>query len=211
MWGFRFIFFMYLPPCCSTICWKDFSLLHILAIVEKTKWFTREGLFLDLLFWSIEIPWTEEPGRLQSIGLKSVRHDWSNLACTHYIYLSTYFGLLKFPCKTFLSFHCLGLIVSTIALFIELKSHLSFTTKMYSKLFEHSSAPRHNLVIPPPLPCWSHISTAISGLLTISKSLFSLNRCWSHLQPPLWNALCTWLSISCNISYYLFWLLLFTP
>ena len=25
-------------------------------------------------------PWTEEPGRVQSIGLHRVRHDWSNLA-----------------------------------------------------------------------------------------------------------------------------------
>ena len=29
-----------------------------------------------------KIPWTEEPGRLQSIGLQRVRHNWSNLACT---------------------------------------------------------------------------------------------------------------------------------
>ena len=29
------------------------------------------------------IPWTEEPGRLQSIGSHRVGHDWSNLACTH--------------------------------------------------------------------------------------------------------------------------------
>ena len=27
--------------------------------------------------------WTEEPGRLQSTGLRRVGHDWSNLACTH--------------------------------------------------------------------------------------------------------------------------------
>ena len=27
------------------------------------------------------IPWTEEPGRVQSIGSQRVRHDWSNLAC----------------------------------------------------------------------------------------------------------------------------------
>ena len=26
------------------------------------------------------IPWTEEPGRLCSIGLQTVRHDWSDLA-----------------------------------------------------------------------------------------------------------------------------------
>ena len=29
------------------------------------------------------ILWTEEPGRLQSIGLHRVGHDWSDLACMH--------------------------------------------------------------------------------------------------------------------------------
>ena len=28
-------------------------------------------------------PWTEEPGRLQSIGLQSVRHDWNDWASMH--------------------------------------------------------------------------------------------------------------------------------
>ena len=28
----------------------------------------------NILDW--RIPWTEEPGRLQSIGLQRVRHDW---------------------------------------------------------------------------------------------------------------------------------------
>ena len=35
----------------------------------------------SVLAW--RIPWTEEPGRLQSIGLQSFRHDWSNLAHMH--------------------------------------------------------------------------------------------------------------------------------
>ena len=30
-----------------------------------------------------EITWTEEPGGLQSMGSQRVRHDCSNLACTH--------------------------------------------------------------------------------------------------------------------------------
>ena len=30
-----------------------------------------------------EIPWTEEPGRLQSIGSHRVIHNWTDLACTH--------------------------------------------------------------------------------------------------------------------------------
>ena len=35
----------------------------------------------SVLAW--RIPWTEEPGRLQSIGLHRVGHDWSNLACMY--------------------------------------------------------------------------------------------------------------------------------
>ena len=34
----------------------------------------------SILAW--RILWTEEPGRLQFMGLPRVRHDWSNLACT---------------------------------------------------------------------------------------------------------------------------------
>ena len=35
----------------------------------------------NIVAW--RIPWTEEPGWLQSIGSHRVRHNWSNLACTH--------------------------------------------------------------------------------------------------------------------------------
>ena len=34
----------------------------------------------SILVW--KTPWTAEPGSLQTMGLKRVRHDWSNLACT---------------------------------------------------------------------------------------------------------------------------------
>ena len=34
----------------------------------------------SILTW--EIPWTEDPGRLQSTGLQKVRHDWSDLEHT---------------------------------------------------------------------------------------------------------------------------------
>ena len=33
----------------------------------------------SILAW--EIPWTEEPGGLQSVGLQRVRYDWKDLAC----------------------------------------------------------------------------------------------------------------------------------
>ena len=43
----------------------------------------EEGLatYSSILSW--RILWTEEPGRLQSIGLQRVEHGWSDLACMH--------------------------------------------------------------------------------------------------------------------------------
>ena len=38
----------------------------------------------SILAW--RIPWTEEPGGLQSMGLQGAGHDWSDLAHTVHIY-----------------------------------------------------------------------------------------------------------------------------
>ena len=35
----------------------------------------------SILAW--EIPWTEEPGGLQSMGSQRIEHDWSDLEGTH--------------------------------------------------------------------------------------------------------------------------------
>ena len=40
-----------------------------------------KGFINNYLAW--RIPWTEDPGRLQSIGLQRVRLDWRDLACMH--------------------------------------------------------------------------------------------------------------------------------
>ena len=37
----------------------------------------------SILAW--EVPWTEEPGGLQSVESQRVRHKCSGLACTHAI------------------------------------------------------------------------------------------------------------------------------
>ena len=39
------------------------------------------SIYSSILAW--RIPWTEEPGGLQSMGSQRVRHNWSDLACTH--------------------------------------------------------------------------------------------------------------------------------
>ena len=43
----------------------------------------------SILAW--RIPWTEEPGGLQSMGLWRVGHDWSDSACTHTVFLHIFF------------------------------------------------------------------------------------------------------------------------
>ena len=39
----------------------------------------------SILAW--RIPWREEPDKLQSMGSQRVRHDRSDLACTHMIFI----------------------------------------------------------------------------------------------------------------------------
>ena len=66
--------------------WKSSLLFYFLEEFEKDRYyFFFEGLVeftgegngnpLSILAW--KIPWTEEPGRLQSMGSQRVRHDWA--------------------------------------------------------------------------------------------------------------------------------------
>ena len=54
------------------------------------------------------IPWTQEPGRIQSIGSQRIRHDWSDSACTHAHLKLTWFKKKKTPgpINLFIAFHC---------------------------------------------------------------------------------------------------------
>ena len=46
----------------------------------------EEGMATHSSILAWRIPWTEEPGRLQSMGSHRVGHNWSHLACTHSIW-----------------------------------------------------------------------------------------------------------------------------
>ena len=54
--------------------------------VRKIPWRRKWQPTLVILAWTI--PWTEEPGRLQSIALQRVRHNWGDLACTQRLLLA---------------------------------------------------------------------------------------------------------------------------
>ena len=45
----------------------------------------EEGMATHSSIPAWRIPWTEEPSRLQSIGLQRVKHYWNDLACLQYV------------------------------------------------------------------------------------------------------------------------------
>ena len=53
--------------------------------VRKITWRRAWQNHSSILAW--RIPWTQEPGKLQSIWLQRVRCDWRDLACTTIILL----------------------------------------------------------------------------------------------------------------------------
>ena len=59
--------------------WNDISLraLHLLLILSKPKRAFGEGDGTPLQYSCLDNPWTEEPGRLQSMGSRRVGHDWT--------------------------------------------------------------------------------------------------------------------------------------
>ena len=65
----------------------------------------EEGMATHPNILALKFPWTEEPGRLLSIGSHRVRQDWSDLACTAWWWCSkgkrlkrTWWKLYCFSC-----------------------------------------------------------------------------------------------------------------
>ena len=52
-------------------------------IIRYTRVVLEEGMATHFSILSWWIPWIEEPEGLQSMGSQIVRHDWSDLVCTH--------------------------------------------------------------------------------------------------------------------------------
>ena len=55
----------------------------------------EEGMATHSYILAWRISWTEEPGRLQSIGSQRVRHDWSDWACIQADRYNLTFGASK--------------------------------------------------------------------------------------------------------------------
>ena len=59
--------------------------------------FPGEGHGKLFRYFCLRIPRTEEPVRLQSIGLQRVRCDWSDLTHTHCIYTNGFWSVVQRP------------------------------------------------------------------------------------------------------------------
>ena len=76
----------------------------------------------SILDW--EIPWAEEPGRLQSMGLQRVRHDLATTTITMLVYTVRYgFNLILFPNGYPI---VMTLFVKSSSLDLDLKFHLYY-------------------------------------------------------------------------------------
>ena len=85
--------------CCESIYW--WALTHFgsslvaqmiknLPAMQETRFWSlgqedplEKGMATHSSILAWRIPWTEEPGRLQSVGSKTVGHNWATNACTH--------------------------------------------------------------------------------------------------------------------------------
>ena len=55
--------------------------MRVLSLGQENPLEKEMDTHSNILAW--KIPWTEEPGRLQSTGLQRVYRDWSNMTCMH--------------------------------------------------------------------------------------------------------------------------------
>ena len=82
-------------PISHSWLWAGASLVaqtvkNLLAIQEARVQFLgqedplEKGMATHSSILARRIPWTEEPGCLQSMGLQGVRHDWACMALQHF-------------------------------------------------------------------------------------------------------------------------------
>ena len=76
----------------SPAVWENW----IQSLVGKIPW--RRAWQHTPVFLPGESPWTEEPGRLQSIGSQSVRCEWATKNSTFYLLMLVFFLYLSFNC-----------------------------------------------------------------------------------------------------------------
>ena len=112
----------------------------------------------SILSWRIS--WTEEPGRLLSIGLQRVGHDWSNLAQHTFSLIkrvtnigwqtSIFWPQLKYLLSTWVFFHLLSLPLGTV----------TKISNLLPNSFIYMLHPNHFLLFPQGLRIMNHMASS---------------------------------------------------
>ena len=63
---------------------QETSEMQVWSLVQEDP--LEEGMATHNSILALGIPWTEEPGGLQSKELQRIGHNWSNLACNQASY-----------------------------------------------------------------------------------------------------------------------------
>ena len=73
--------------------------IQVQSLGQEDPLKTETATHPSILAW--KIPWTEEPGRLQSTGLQRVRNDWVTSLSLQYLFLclKLFIGLLGLCCR----------------------------------------------------------------------------------------------------------------
>ena len=99
-----------LPPLCLRGGFPCGSAVKHLPVMQEMQelwvwWLSQkdpleEGMTTHSSFLAWRMPWTEKPGRLQSIGLQRVGHDWSNWVPMHVCLGMHGYRVLQKVCST---------------------------------------------------------------------------------------------------------------
>ena len=97
----------------------------------------EEGMETDSSILAWRSPWTEKPGRLQSIGSHRVGHDWSNLACmhSHGRFIKLYWFLLYSKMIQFSQTHTYIHILFHILFHYSLLQNIEYSSLCYIALY----------------------------------------------------------------------------
>ena len=158
----------------------------------------EEGMATHSSILAWRIPWTEEPDRIQSMGLQRVRQDWSDLACTHTkirtSQLKRHIG--KSPGGSHTRSSCFlsrvhrppsTCMCSLDRTSLEPQCPEFFLGFHYTGLINGITSHIINSIFQPPQPLWTNITWLKPQLCSHTVGLSGLARSWSSW--PAWSSL----------------------
>ena len=132
-----------------------------------------EGNGNPLQYSSWKIAWTEEPGRLQSVGLQRVRHDWATSTHNTFTYLS--FGSSGY------SLLLLGLPLVAVSGSYSLLRYMGFSWQWLLWLWTISSWCESSIVA-----AFGHTGSVVEACRALELRLRSCST-WAELLCSMWD------------------------